>query len=114
MTQQSSVLAFHVNGRGETYGSALKSHSPSQMPDLIEVRASNGLTGYVRKSDLLGPPPTLQQVESYPRDAQGNFVAPTASAAIPVYLSDGVTIIGQFAVGATVTSSNVVEGSSSH
>jgi hypothetical protein len=93
----SRLLAYSVNSQGETYGSAAGATTPPQFPDLIQVQASNGVTGYVKKTDLLGPTPTLQQVLNYPRNSQGNFVAPQTSSTIPVYASDGTTQVGVFA-----------------
>ena len=92
-------LAYSVNSLGETYGPALGGVPQLQLPDLVPVTATNGVSGYVKKTDLMGPTPTLQQVLSYPRDSQGNFVGPPTSSATPVYASDGTTQVGVFAGG---------------
>lgn len=92
------LLAYKVNSHGETYGSGAHVASPSQFPDLIQVQATNGETGYVKKVELLGPAPTLQQVLEYSRDSEGNFVSPPTPATLPVYSSDGTEQIGIFAI----------------
>ena len=90
---------YRVNSLGETYGPALGTLPQLQLPDLIPVTATNGESGYVKKSDLMGPSPTLQQVLSYPRDDQGNFVGPPTSSSMRVYSRDGTTQVGVFTGG---------------
>lgn len=93
-----STLHFKVdvNGHGQTYGSA-DGVSPSELPDLIAVIATNGTVGYITKTAFLGTSPTLQQVLNYPRDANGNYVAPSTT--VPVYASNGIAKIGTFTIG---------------
>jgi hypothetical protein len=105
-TVSTQLLAYKVNGQGETYGSAERALAPSQLPDLIQVQATNGVTGYIKKADLLGPAPTLQQVLGYPRDSQGNFVAPPTATSLPVYASNGATQVGDFEVDGSQSSNN--------
>ena len=92
-------LAYSVNSQGETYGPSLGGVPQLQLPDLVPVTATNGVSGYVKKTDLMGPTPTLQQVLNYPRDNQGNFVGPPTLSSMPVYASDGTTQVGVFANG---------------
>jgi len=91
-----------VNSQGETYGSAA-GDSPTQLPDLIEVSASNGAIGYITKAAFLGTTsqsgtsPTLQQVLNYPKNSAGNLAAPGRTVA--VYTSNATTQIGTFTIG---------------
>lgn len=104
--------AYSVNRHGQTYGSAMGVSTPAQLPDLIQVQATNGATGYVTREDLLGPSPTLNQVLGYPRDSQGNFVAPQPASTIPVYASNGTTQVGVFPVGGDTASGSLGSDSS--
>jgi hypothetical protein len=106
----SRLAAYKVNSHGETYGSGVNAATPSQFPDLIQVQATNGETGYVKKADLLGPVPTLQQVLGYARDSQGNFVSPPMPATLPVYSSNGTSQIGVFEVNGNEGSVNLNGG----
>jgi len=106
--QHSSSIAavgYSVNSKGESYGSAADAANPSDLPDLIEVQATNGVFGYITKASFLGTPPTLQQVLSYPKDSEGNLVAPSTT--VPVYSSDGTTQVGTFDIGGSGPSSNL-------
>ncbi|MGJ4845910.1 hypothetical protein [Leifsonia sp. Le1] len=90
---------FKANARGLTFGSAMSATSPTNEPDLILVVATNGLEGYVLKSDL--------------HKAEGTgFASPAEALAwqasiqgkdqtLSVYTSDGSTVIGEFVVKAT-------------
>lgn len=88
---------FGVNAQGKTFGSALGIESPTQLPDLIKVKATNGAVGYITKTVFLGASPTLQQVLGYARNAHGNLVAPALT--VPVYASNGTSQVGTFTVG---------------
>ena len=90
---------YRENSQGESYGPALSGVPQLQLPDLVPVTATNGVSGFVKKTDLLGPSPTLQQVLKYPRDSLGNLVGPSNPSVLPVYASDGTTQIGVFANG---------------
>ena len=59
-------------------------------PDLVRVVATNGMTGYCRDKDTLGP---------CPEDADENTKACLRGYSIPVYSEDGMTQIGEFIVG---------------
>lgn len=85
-------LPYSTNASGQTYGvDGGQAGSPVHEPDLVAVQATNGKLGYVYASQLDGPTPTspAQAV------AENNQPART----IPVYESDGKTMIGQFKVG---------------
>jgi hypothetical protein len=75
---------------------------PSKSPDLIQVVATNGKTGYCRNSDLYPPQPkTLEEAARWDKThAEGMITV------LPVYESDGTTQIGVFFMGR----GHVVEG----
>ena len=94
-----SAPMFPANSKGETYGPAAGVSSVSSLPDLILVRADNGVMGYMTKSDFLGPTITPQIVKTWPTDSRRNYVEP--SYVVPVYAQDGVTQVGVFTVQAS-------------
>ena len=74
-----------VNADGLTYGVA----NDRGTPDLVAAIASNGKVGYVYSRDLIEPAPTSLQIG-----------APTGQMrSIPVYTSDGHTVVGQLSTG---------------
>lgn len=74
-----------VNADGLTYGV----ENDRGTPDLVAAIASNGKVGYVYSRDLIEPAPTSLQIG-----------APTGQMrSIPVYTSDGQTVIGQLSTG---------------
>ena len=71
-----------VNADDQTYGVA----NAKGTPDLLAVIATNGRSGYVYSRDLQAPAPTALQTG-----------APTGKPIVlPVYTSDGHTMIGEF------------------
>lgn len=85
-----------VNANGETYGV----ERDGKTPDLVGVYATNGKYGYCYSTALDGPMPTS------PADALQQQKANEGTVrSIPVYESDGRTVIGEFtfspAVGKT-------------
>ena len=84
----STTSAWAVNASGQTYGAANRNGTP----DLVAVIATNGRSGYVYSSQL-NPPPA-----SSPAAALAEQAANTKGEYIPVYESDGTTIIGRFEV----------------
>lgn len=87
------VTEWGVNANGDTFGV----ENENGTPDLIAVIATNGRSGYAFADDLEaagGPPPTS------PEDAlvqQQERLGMTFS--VPVYESDGETVIGEFVIG---------------
>lgn len=57
--------------------------SDGQIPELIRAQGDSGIVGYVRYEDYMGPTP------SNPEEA----LAQDETFAIPVYASDGVTVV---------------------
>lgn len=93
-THLGATTDWPKNAQGLTYGSALNAVSPQDEPDLIQVQASNGKTGYVLRADLEPSAPKT------PAEALAHQAAQQAAAlenaTIPVYTSDGTTQIGIF------------------
>ena len=86
-------IPLATNDNGETYGT----DADDAAPDLILAWATNGREGYVRRSELdtaYGPEPTSP---AHALEIQEQ--RPPGPAYIPVYESDGVTVIGEFEVG---------------
>lgn len=86
---------YSVNASGQSYGSEMQARNPSEAPDLVlAIDSYTGVEGYVLLSDLRGPQPTsladaqrINELASHDRD-------------IPLYASDGVTVIGKFKLSA--------------
>lgn len=97
---------FPTNASGQTYGSG---GFGANNPDLILATGIDGTTGYVLSSDLEGAGPLdrpnnpeeameyMRQLEELENEARARGVNYLYS--IPLYASDGQTIIGQFGVG---------------
>lgn len=87
-----STQSYSINKYGETYGSAMYAQILNEEPDLILAVGTNGETGYVRSSDLnpefTSPETAAEYTESLPQ-----------TYTIPLYKSDGKTIIGSYLVG---------------
>lgn len=84
---------YPTNSNGQTYGSDEHATSMATEPDLILAQGTNGKTGYVLKSDLFGHLPQNPQ-QAVAMDAQAE-----QSHTIPLYASNGTTVIGTFKVG---------------
>lgn len=87
---RTETSAWGVNAKGETFGVQRGGKSP----DLIAVVTTDGEQGYAYVKDLDGPMPTS------PADALAQQEANEGqSRSVPVYESDGETIIGEFTIG---------------
>lgn len=90
---------FPTNEAGQTYGSPDELVLPDDWPDLVLVEASNGTLGYVEKA-------VLDEVTGANVSSSEEAVAWQAdmeratwdTVEIPVYLSDGKSVIGGFPV----------------
>ena len=83
-----------VNASGETYGVT----NQNGTPDLIAVIINQGSTnGYVKESDLNcaggGDPASRAEALAWEKASQNRNIS------IPVYKSDGVTVVGVFILG---------------
>jgi len=90
---------YSLNESGQTYGSLSDAVSPEDEPDLILVRATNGLEGYVLRealnqatgANVATPEEAIAWQQT--QDAIG-----WTTKTIPVYESDGQTQIGEFEI----------------
>ncbi|MBC7292680.1 MAG: hypothetical protein H5T84_01010 [Thermoleophilia bacterium] len=71
----------------------MMARSPQDEPDLILAEATNGKVGYVLRTELEGQEPGSPQEALAQQAAQAG-----KNRAIPVYESDGKTVIGVFIV----------------
>lgn len=89
--------AWGVNARGETFGVSKPGFGE---PDLLAVVATNDKPGYVNRGELADADGTTA-AESF--DSPGDALAWQESMkgkriSIPVYESDGVTVVGEFVI----------------
>lgn len=81
-----------VNAKGETYGV----ENVNGSPDLTAVIATNGQTGYAYGADLAaahGPEPTSPDHALEMQEERAG-----QSVSVPVYESDGETVVGEFVI----------------
>jgi RNA polymerase sigma-70 factor (ECF subfamily) len=86
-----SVTEWAVNENGQTFGVANENGSP----DLIAVSATNGKPGYAYPADMEVHPDFTSPAEAlaWQEAHQGETIS------VPVYESDGKTVIGEFTIG---------------
>lgn len=82
---------YSVNEQGETYSDAPYGTGTMQELDLVEAVGTNGVQGYVKSTDL---EPTF----SSPEEAIAFQEANKDGRSVPLYESDGKTVIGEFIV----------------
>lgn len=87
-----SQPTFEINASGQTYGPG----TGDADPDLILAQGTNGQVGYVLRTDLVGPEmrspdDVARWLEQFPQDR---------ARSIPLYESDGKTVIGSFTIAA--------------
>jgi hypothetical protein len=91
-----SAYPYPVNEQGQTYGPNIHTDDPYETfgePDLIAAIGENGVAGYIKATDQLGP-----QFSS-PEEAiayQEAIKAAGGYRSIPLYEADGKTVIGEF------------------
>ena len=86
---------FPVNQNGETYGQMGSVNLAGQQPDLLLVAGVDGTVGYLKKADAFGDQPnTPEEAMAYmEKQEQEKNNGPKM---IPMYDSDGKTVIGEF------------------
>lgn len=84
-----SLLEVTTNENGEIYGSELYLDSIGVKADLIYAIGENGVEGYVKAIDLEGP--AVETPEEAVQQIRENRE-------IPLYASDGVSVIGRFVI----------------
>lgn len=91
-------LVVETNANGEIFGSALLLEQINVSPDLILAIGTNGKTGYVKAADLnMSNITTPDQAVSFSSYVESQMALTTqAPPTIPLYESDGVTVIGEF------------------
>lgn len=90
ITQDTKRGYFLKNKNNETYGTYIEGET-EQIPDLILVVGDNGKEGYAKKDDLyLKQPKTPEEAIEYEKNKKNRT--------IPVYKSDGETIIDQIKI----------------
>lgn len=102
VTAPSNPGNFPTNANGQTYGSS-SNVSLENEPDLIYAIATNGAVGYISRSQLWAADGT--NVQS-PAQAANYMASATSPRFIPVYESDGSTIVGQFEISGTNSSTS--------
>lgn len=90
----SQVLDFHllkgINEDGQSYGI-----ESEDSPDLIAAQGIDGTYGYILSNDLYGPEfSTPEEAVNWQKKHNGKRV-------IPLYASDGKTVIGEFELEAS-------------
>lgn len=96
---------YPVNEQGQTYGSSslayeqipegiLASEAIEYLPDLVSVVNSDGTEGYVLKEDFHPSTPTSPE-EAIQMQNDGAF----DEKEVPLYASDGKTVLGTFTTG---------------
>lgn len=86
-----STPNYPINEQGQTYGSDPLTIEPSQEPDLLEATGENGVEGYVKTSDLRPPVSSPEEAIDFQKITEA-----TGYRSIPLYESDGKTVIGEF------------------
>jgi len=83
---------YPKNANGQTYGSAALAPTPDQEPDLISAVGEDDVQGYLRSEDINQDlPKTPQEAVSYMEKHKND-----PDRLIPLYASDGKTVIGAF------------------
>lgn len=90
LSSQSS-FQYQVNETGQTFGQGPYLEGPTQEPELIKARGVNGEIGYLRITDLNSSITSPSEVRLNHDEVKKNTM-------IPLYKSDGITIIDQFSL----------------
>lgn len=85
-----SIPTVQINENGDVYGSEIFLDAIGVKADLISAIGENGVEGYVKATDLNGPDPKT------PAEAVQQQVR--VNRTIPLYESDGETVIGSFVI----------------
>lgn len=84
---------YNINANGQTYGSDLLANSIEDEPDLIAATGVGGIEGYVKSVDLNGKMPKNPEEAAKIQEENSKRKEPRE---IPLYKSDGETVIGKF------------------
>lgn len=89
-----SRTALQVNPSGQTFGSALNAECIQEEPELILAKGVDDIVGYVKNTDL------NRSMAKSPQEA-AKAVQTRGAYFIPLYKSDGKTVIGKFKITST-------------
>ncbi|WP_232699113.1 hypothetical protein [Brevibacillus daliensis] len=91
-TVEEKVPDYPVNEQGQTYGHVPYHSGPTtQEPDLISTVGENGVVGYVKASDMAPSVSSPEEAIAYQESMEA-----IGYKSIPLYESDGKTVIGEF------------------
>ncbi|MGK5654658.1 hypothetical protein [Brevibacillus formosus] len=82
---------FSVNEQGQTYGRVPYTAESTLEPDLMEAEGENGVVGYIKTSDLSPGVSSPEEAIAYQKS-----IEEVGYRSIPLYKSDGITVIGEF------------------
>ncbi|MFF2531522.1 hypothetical protein ACFVS2_21680 [Brevibacillus sp. NPDC058079] len=87
----SNIPNYPINDQGQTYGQGPYPVGTTQVPDLISATGENGVNGYVKATDLNANVSTPEEAYAYQKSMEK-----LGYKSIPLYKSDGKTVIGEF------------------
>ena len=88
---------FPVNQNGETYGPLGDINTPGKEPDLVLAKGEDGTEGYLKLKDMWGEQPNNpEEAVAYMKRLEEEKAR--GHKFIPLYASDGKTVIGKFKV----------------
>jgi len=94
----SITKGYEINESGQTYGNGLMADELGYEPDLMEAMGVDGTSGYVYTADMRGGPMPSNPKEALTRQLE-NAENAGKDQTIPLYESDGKTVIGEFFIG---------------
>ncbi|MFD0716970.1 hypothetical protein [Paenibacillus sp. GCM10027626] len=83
--------SYSVNKNGQTYGHGPYPAGEAQEPDLIRAQGENGVVGYIKSSDISSSYSSPEEAIAHQKEVES-----VGYQSIPLYESDGTTIIGEF------------------
>ncbi|WP_434510355.1 hypothetical protein [Desulfitobacterium sp. AusDCA] len=88
---------FQINQNGDTYGSLADVNTPGEEPDLVLAKGEDGTEGYLKLKDMWGEQPNNpEEAVAYMKKQEEEKAK--GHKYIPLYASDGKTVIGKFKV----------------
>lgn len=87
-----------TNDRGQTYGDPREDVLPDDFPDLIAVVATNGEAGYVEREGLESLTGANVSTPAEALEWQRLQASAPPETFIPVFLADGLTVVGEFPI----------------
>ena len=84
-------MSYGINAAGQSFGPQTYSAVLGYEADLVSVIGASGVSGYARRDDLLVP------IATTPEEALTVYAVQQVKT-IPVYDSDGVTVLDSFSM----------------